>query len=39
MQSASTAGTWHTASWWAGMGNIKMIAYDPPVRWRADYNG
>lgn len=32
-------GTWHTASWWAGMGNIKMIVYDPPVRWRADYNG
>ena len=32
-------GTWHTATWWAGYGNIKMIAYDPPVRWKADYTG
>lgn len=32
-------GTWHTATWWAGYGNIKMIAYDPPIRWKADYTG
>lgn len=32
-------GTWNTATWWSGYGNIKMIAYDPPVRWKADYTG
>jgi peptide/nickel transport system substrate-binding protein len=32
-------GTWHNASWWQGMGNIEMIVYDPPVRWKADYTG
>ncbi len=32
-------GTWHTATWAADYGNIKMIAYDPPVRWKADYSG
>ncbi len=32
-------GTWQTAAWDAGLGNIKMIAYDPPIRWKADYSG
>ncbi len=32
-------GTWHNTSWWQGMGNIQMIVYDPPVRWKADYTG
>ncbi|MEZ4510473.1 MAG: ABC transporter substrate-binding protein [Chloroflexota bacterium] len=32
-------GTWHNASWWQGMGNIEMIVYDPPVRWKPDYTG
>jgi peptide/nickel transport system substrate-binding protein len=32
-------GTWHNASWWQGMGNIEMIVYDPPVRWKSDYTG
>ncbi|MBN2394804.1 MAG: hypothetical protein JXR84_29005 [Anaerolineae bacterium] len=31
--------TWHTVTWWEGAGNIKLILYDPPVRWRADYSG
>ena len=32
-------GTWRTATWQAAFGNIRMIAYDPPVRWKADYTG
>ena len=32
-------GTWHNVSWWQGMGNIAMIIYDPPIRWKADYHG
>ena len=32
-------GTWRTAAWDPGLGNIQMIAYDPPVRWKADYTG
>jgi len=32
-------GTWHTVTWWGGAGNIKMIMYDPPVRWKPDYTG
>jgi peptide/nickel transport system substrate-binding protein len=32
-------GTWHNTSWWQGMGNIEMIVYDPPVRWKPDYTG
>jgi len=32
-------GTWHNVTWWPGCGNIKMVLYDPPVRWKADYTG
>jgi peptide/nickel transport system substrate-binding protein len=32
-------GTWHSVSWWQGMGNISMAVYDPPVRWNRDYTG
>jgi len=32
-------GTWHNVTWWPGCGNIKMILYDPPVRWKPDYTG
>ena len=32
-------GTWHNLTWWGGAGNIKMILYDPPVRWKPDYTG
>jgi peptide/nickel transport system substrate-binding protein len=32
-------GTWHNVSWWEAMGNIVMILYDPPIRWKADYSG
>jgi len=32
-------GTWHNVTWWPGAGNIKMILYDPPVRWKPDYTG
>lgn len=32
-------GMWHDVSWWQGYGNILMILYDPPVRWKADYSG
>jgi peptide/nickel transport system substrate-binding protein len=32
-------GTWTTVSWEAGLPNIKMIFYDPPVRWKPDYTG
>ncbi|MGQ9629840.1 MAG: ABC transporter substrate-binding protein [bacterium] len=31
-------GTWRLATWdFAGLGNVKMILYDPPVRWNEDY--
>ena len=32
-------GTWYNVTWWNGAGNIKMIMYDPPVRWNSDYTG
>ena len=32
-------GTWHTVTGGAEMPNIKMILYDPPIRWRDDYTG
>jgi len=32
-------GTWYAVTWWAGMGNIKMAFYDPPIRWKPDYTG
>jgi peptide/nickel transport system substrate-binding protein len=32
-------GTWHNGTWAQDMGNISMIAYDPPVRWKSDYTG
>lgn len=32
-------GTWHTTTWSEDAVNIKMILYDPPVRWKADYSG
>jgi peptide/nickel transport system substrate-binding protein len=32
-------GTWYAVTWWAGMGNIEMALYDPPVRWKPDYTG
>lgn len=32
-------GTWNTVSWEAGLPNIKMIFYDPPIRWKPDYSG
>jgi peptide/nickel transport system substrate-binding protein len=32
-------GTWHNTSWEQPVGNIKMILYDPPVRWNEDYTG
>ncbi len=32
-------GTWHMLTWWEGVGNFKMIDYDPPVRWKPDYTG
>ncbi|NPV78828.1 MAG: ABC transporter substrate-binding protein [Firmicutes bacterium] len=30
-------GTWRAVHWDPGMGNLKMIMYDPPVRWNRDY--
>lgn len=30
-------GTWRLPFWDAGMGNIKMIMYDPPLRWNMNY--
>ena len=32
-------GVWHNVTWWQVMGNIQMIFYDPPIRWKADYSG
>jgi peptide/nickel transport system substrate-binding protein len=32
-------GTWYAVTWWAGMGNIEMALYDPPIRWKPDYTG
>jgi len=32
-------GTWNAVTYEAGMGNIKMKFYDPPVRWKPDYSG
>jgi len=32
-------GTWDAVTYEAGMGNIKMKFYDPPVRWKPDYTG
>jgi peptide/nickel transport system substrate-binding protein len=32
-------GTWHNVSWAADIPNIKMILYDPPIRWKSDYTG
>jgi peptide/nickel transport system substrate-binding protein len=32
-------GTWNNVTWDPAAGNIKMILYDPPVRWKPDYTG
>jgi len=32
-------GIWHNVTWWQGYGNILMILYDPPIRWKSDYSG
>jgi peptide/nickel transport system substrate-binding protein len=32
-------GTWHNVSWAQDIPNIKMVLYDGPVRWKADYTG
>jgi peptide/nickel transport system substrate-binding protein len=32
-------GTWYDSTWEAVVGNIKMILYDPPIRWKPDYTG
>jgi len=32
-------GTWYAVTWSSDMPNIKMILYDPPVRWKPDYSG
>jgi len=32
-------GIWHNTTWWQGYGNIAMILYDPPIRWKSDYSG
>jgi peptide/nickel transport system substrate-binding protein len=32
-------GTWFDVTWAADIPNIKMILYDPPVRWKPDYTG
>jgi peptide/nickel transport system substrate-binding protein len=32
-------GTWHDATSDPNMSNIKMIMYDPPIRWKDDYDG
>jgi peptide/nickel transport system substrate-binding protein len=32
-------GVWHGYTWWQGYGNIEMMIYDPPVRWKPDYTG
>ncbi len=32
-------GIWHNATWFQGYGNILMILYDPPIRWKSDYSG
>ncbi len=32
-------GTWHNQSNVETINNIKMVLYDPPVRWRRDYSG
>ncbi len=32
-------GTWYNVTWEAALPNIKMILYDPPIRWKPDYTG
>lgn len=32
-------GTWYDVTWDATVPNIKMILYDPPIRWKPDYTG
>ncbi|MCD6290090.1 MAG: hypothetical protein J7M34_06260, partial [Anaerolineae bacterium] len=32
-------GTWHNVTWDPQIPNIKMILYDPPIRWKPDYTG
>ena len=32
-------GTWFNVTWEAKIPNIKMILYDPPIRWKDDYTG
>lgn len=32
-------GTWYTVTWDPTIPNIKMILYDPPIRWKPDYSG
>jgi peptide/nickel transport system substrate-binding protein len=32
-------GTWHEVTWEDGIPNIKMVLYDPPIRWLPDYSG
>jgi peptide/nickel transport system substrate-binding protein len=32
-------GTWYNVTWAADIPNIKMILYDPPIRWKPDYTG
>ena len=32
-------GTWNTVTWCPDFCNIKMITYDPPLRWKDDYTG
>jgi peptide/nickel transport system substrate-binding protein len=32
-------GEWNTIATGSDFGNIKMILYDPPIRWKPDYSG
>jgi peptide/nickel transport system substrate-binding protein len=32
-------GTWFNVTWGDDPGNIRMVTYDPPVRWKPDYTG
>ena len=32
-------GTWYNVTWGDDPGNIRMVTYDPPVRWKPDYTG
>jgi peptide/nickel transport system substrate-binding protein len=32
-------GTWHYVSWAGDIPNVKMVLYDPPIRWKPDYSG